>query len=64
MLIVGEAEPDRVLPVEGARLAEDALGACIVAVLLEAEVVHPDSAFQSFSNPVSARACSRTSRSV
>jgi hypothetical protein len=43
--LVVEAEPHGVLPVEGARLAEDALVAGVVAVLFEAEVVDADSAF-------------------
>src|SRR5829696_4327079 len=38
MLPVGEAEPNRVLPVEGAALAEDALRAGVVALADVAEV--------------------------
>ena len=64
MLRVVEAQPDGVLPVEGARLAEDALLPLVVALGLEAEVdVCRGRASSRCAKPVRARACSRTSRS-
>ena len=64
VLRMADGEPARVLPVEAPALAEDPLLARIVALLVVAEVDRALVVVPVVRKPVSARACSRTSRSV